>query len=234
MFITRDAAPAVEMAPNFWRQTLASGKELMLVLFRMRKGADLPAHRHVHEQIGYVIQGAVDLTVEGETVSTLARCCYLPYSNQLHSAVVIDDAMVVDVFSPPRKDYLPGAAPARALAQPDTTGSIADPRPNVLMASDVAPLEIAPGVLKRALLSGDRACLAELELQGRAAFVPSRLNRETAAFVVEGCFDIRIDDDTRLCGPGASLVAAPDQTFAITCTMPGRVVWAESLTATQQ
>jgi quercetin dioxygenase-like cupin family protein len=96
----------VEMHPGMWRQTLVSGKGLMLCLFTLKAGTKLPAHSHVHEQAGFVISGAVALTVNGSTEVTRKGCAYFVASGLEHSALALEDSAVVDAFSPPRAEYI--------------------------------------------------------------------------------------------------------------------------------
>lgn len=97
--------PKEEMFPGFFRQTLVYGKELMLCLFTLKKGTNLPPHSHYHEQAGFVISGKVELWVEGEKYITGPGCSYFIPSGYSHTANAIEDALVVDAFSPPREEY---------------------------------------------------------------------------------------------------------------------------------
>ncbi len=97
--------PRVEMFPGFWRQTLVHSNDLMLCLFTWKAGASLPGHSHRHEQAGFVMTGAVELTIAGETYITRAGCSYFVASNLFHSARAIEDSLVIDAFSPAREEY---------------------------------------------------------------------------------------------------------------------------------
>ncbi len=98
--------PKIEMFRGFWRQTLVSGDSLMLCMFTWQKGAELPAHSHEQEQAGYVICGTVELTLGSQTIITKGGCSYFVPSNTVHSARCLEDSLVIDAFSPPRKEYL--------------------------------------------------------------------------------------------------------------------------------
>ena len=106
-FLESSDVPKVEVCPGFFRRTLLSGDGLMLVLFDCAKGFTMPEHSHPHEQSGYVVSGALELTVAGETRVMRAGCSYFVAGNQLHSAHALEDTLVVDAFSPPREEYLP-------------------------------------------------------------------------------------------------------------------------------
>jgi len=68
-------------------------------------GATLPSHSHVHEQVGSIIQGEMDLTVDGETKRLAAGSVVVIPSNAKHSVKTITECYVVDVFYPVREDY---------------------------------------------------------------------------------------------------------------------------------
>jgi len=72
---------------------------------RLKQGADVPEHRHTHEQITTVIEGELELTVEGEsTVLTAGKAMTLG-SNVAHSARALTACYVIDVFQPVREDF---------------------------------------------------------------------------------------------------------------------------------
>jgi quercetin dioxygenase-like cupin family protein len=95
----------IEMMPRVLRRTLACGERAMLCEFTSPKGATVPPHRHVHEQLGYVVSGRVALTIEQADHVVGPGDGYSIPSNALHSAEVLEDAVVIEVFSPIREDY---------------------------------------------------------------------------------------------------------------------------------
>lgn len=96
----------VEMHPGMWRQTLVHNDDLMLCLFTLKAGTSLPAHSHPHVQAGYVIAGAVELTIESKTTVTRRGCSYIVPSGEIHSAKALEDSLVIDAFTPARRDYI--------------------------------------------------------------------------------------------------------------------------------
>ena len=69
--------------------------------------AVIPPHKHPHEQITYVIEGEMEFTVEGETKVLKAGDGVVIYSNQEHSAKILNKpAKAVDAWYPIREDYL--------------------------------------------------------------------------------------------------------------------------------
>ncbi len=95
----------VEMVPGVWRRTLAWGERLMVVHVTLEEGAVVPAHRHPHEQITYVVEGELSMEVEGQTVVLRAGDSLLFPSNMEHGATALQRTLVIDTFSPPREDF---------------------------------------------------------------------------------------------------------------------------------
>ena len=95
----------VEMVPGVWRRTLAWGERLMVVQVTLEEGAVVPAHRHPHEQITYIVEGELSMDVEGRTYVLRAGNSLLFPGNVEHGAIALKRTLVVDTFSPPREEY---------------------------------------------------------------------------------------------------------------------------------
>ncbi len=80
---------------------------VMVTWVEMEPGSVLPEHKHGHEQISLVVEGALELTVGGETrVMKKGDAAVVP-SNVLHSGRVLDEFTVaIDAWNPIREDYL--------------------------------------------------------------------------------------------------------------------------------
>jgi len=88
------------------RETLAWGKKLMLTRNTFDAGASLAAHAHPHEQVTYVLEGELELTIGEETVRLSPGDSVSVPSNVPHAASVKERTVVLDAFSPPREDFL--------------------------------------------------------------------------------------------------------------------------------
>ena len=76
------------------------------------KGAIVPRHAHDNEQLTYILEGSLRFWLgddeDGETIDVLAgEVLHIP-SNLPHRAEALADTLDVDVFSPPRQDWLDG------------------------------------------------------------------------------------------------------------------------------
>ena len=91
------------------RKTLVHSDNLMSIYLEGQPGGPSIAHSHPHEQLGFILQGTVELTAGGETVILKAGSSFLIEPNEYHEARVIGDekAIELDIFHPPREDYLP-------------------------------------------------------------------------------------------------------------------------------
>ncbi len=95
----------VEMVPGVWRRTLSWGERLMVVRVVLEEGAVVPAHRHPHEQITYIVEGKLSMDVEGRTHVLAPGHSLLFPANVEHGATALKRTLVVDTFSPPREEY---------------------------------------------------------------------------------------------------------------------------------
>jgi quercetin dioxygenase-like cupin family protein len=90
---------------------LISTERMMIAHVYLKKGDDVPQHAHENEQITYILEGALKfwLGAKGEREVTVraGEVLVIP-SNLPHRALALEDTLDVDVFNPPRKDWLEG------------------------------------------------------------------------------------------------------------------------------
>jgi quercetin dioxygenase-like cupin family protein len=87
-------------------KTLAYGDKTSLGEFRLEKGSVIPNHKHHHEQTGYMISGRMTFTIDGEEHNAEAGDSWSIPGNAEHGVIVHEDAIVIEVFSPVREEYL--------------------------------------------------------------------------------------------------------------------------------
>lgn len=83
----------------------AHGLHMTMGLIEIKAGSNLPEHSHPHEQITYILEGQLNMKIDGELVELSAGMFYIIPSNVLHGAVAVSDCKVIDVFNPVREDY---------------------------------------------------------------------------------------------------------------------------------
>ena len=87
-----------------------SGERAMLAQIYLEKGAVVPTHSHENEQITYLLEGSLKFWIGEEREEIILRAgevLHIP-SNVPHQAEALEDCLDVDVFSPPRQDWLDG------------------------------------------------------------------------------------------------------------------------------
>lgn len=90
---------------------LITGDELMLAHVVLRKGCVVPKHQHENEQFTYILSGALKFNIgeDGaeEIIVRAGDVLHLP-SMVWHAAEALEDTLDMDVFTPPRADWLAG------------------------------------------------------------------------------------------------------------------------------
>lgn len=90
---------------------IITGDRMMIAHVYLDKGAVVPQHSHHNEQITYILEGALHFWIgedgSEETVVRAGEVLHIP-ANVPHRAQALEDTLDVDVFSPPREDWLNG------------------------------------------------------------------------------------------------------------------------------
>lgn len=81
----------------------------MLARILLRKGCIVPQHSHPNEQITYVLEGALHFSLaDGQEITVRSGETLIIPPNLPHSAEALEDTIDLDVFTPPRADWLAG------------------------------------------------------------------------------------------------------------------------------
>ncbi len=98
-----------ERLSDLLERRLITGERMMLAHVYLKKGCVVPRHQHDNEQLTYVLEGVLRFWIgedESETVDVHAgEVLHIP-CNCRHKAEALEDTLDVDVFSPPRRDWL--------------------------------------------------------------------------------------------------------------------------------
>ena len=98
-----------EQVSDVLDRRLITGDRMMLTQVYLKKGAIVPRHSHENEQITYILEGGLRFWIgpdESEVIDVLAgEVLHIPSQIQ-HKAEALEDTVDVDVFSPPRQDWL--------------------------------------------------------------------------------------------------------------------------------
>jgi len=82
------------------------GDNLMLARVFLKKGAHVPEHHHHNEQVTYILEGALKFAIDGKEIVVRAGEVLCIPSNMPHEAWALEDTLDLDVFNPPREDWL--------------------------------------------------------------------------------------------------------------------------------
>ena len=82
------------------------GNKLMLARVFLKKGAHVPMHQHHNEQVTYIMEGALKFAIDGKEIVVRAGEVLCIPSNMPHEAWALEDTLDLDVFDPPREDWL--------------------------------------------------------------------------------------------------------------------------------
>ena len=100
--------PKEKVSPMLERR-LITGERMMLAHVYLKKGCIVPRHQHENEQLTYILEGALKFWIgEDEKQQLVVRpgeVLVIP-SNVWHKAEALEDTLDVDVFCPPRQDWL--------------------------------------------------------------------------------------------------------------------------------
>ena len=106
-----ESMPKEELNPQIGRRMI-TGDRMMIAHIYLKKGAVVPRHAHENEQITYVLEGALrfHLGATGAQEVTVRTGEVLTIPPDLpHTAEALEDTLDVDIFDPPRQDWLDGS-----------------------------------------------------------------------------------------------------------------------------
>jgi quercetin dioxygenase-like cupin family protein len=96
-----------QLNSHITRQYLV-GANTMLARLVLKKGARVPEHHHFHEQISHVVDGALKFFIDGKEIVVRSGevLCIPPHVP--HAVDVLEDSVALDIFDPPRQDWIDG------------------------------------------------------------------------------------------------------------------------------
>lgn len=107
-FFRWDDMPREQVSDQLSRR-LITGDRMMLAHVYLDKGCIVPKHSHENEQLTYILKGALRFEIgeDGaeEIIVRAGEVLHIP-SGVPHKAEALEDTLDVDIFSPPRQDWL--------------------------------------------------------------------------------------------------------------------------------
>ncbi len=98
-----------ERVSDLLERRLITGERMMLAHVYLKKGCIVPLHSHENEQLTYLLEGSLRFRIGeapgDEVVLNAGQVLVIP-PNVPHMAEALEDTLDVDIFSPPRQDWL--------------------------------------------------------------------------------------------------------------------------------
>jgi quercetin dioxygenase-like cupin family protein len=104
-YIPWHAVELEDLNPLLQRQFVV-GQEMMLARVLLKKGCIVPEHSHHNEQITYVLEGALKFWIDGKVIVVNSGEVLTIPPHMPHKAEALLDTVDLDVFSPPRVDWI--------------------------------------------------------------------------------------------------------------------------------
>jgi quercetin dioxygenase-like cupin family protein len=96
----------VEHLSSLIGRQMIVGTNVMVARILLNKGARVPLHSHHNEQITYVLDGVMKFFLDNREVIVSAGEVLCIPPNMPHEAIALEDTVDLDVFNPPRQDWI--------------------------------------------------------------------------------------------------------------------------------
>lgn len=104
-YLSWDDVRLEAMNPLLQRQLIV-GHQVMLARVLLKKGCIVPLHSHVNEQLSYILEGALKFYIDGKEIVVRAGEVLTIPPNMPHKAEALEDTVDLDIFHPPRADWI--------------------------------------------------------------------------------------------------------------------------------
>jgi quercetin dioxygenase-like cupin family protein len=104
-YIPWHTVPLEDLNPLLQRQFVV-GQEIMIARVLLKKGCIVPEHSHHNEQLTYILDGALKFWIDGQEIMVKAGETLCIPANMPHKALAMEDTIDLDVFTPPRADWI--------------------------------------------------------------------------------------------------------------------------------
>lgn len=104
-YIPWHTIPLEDLNPLLQRQFVV-GQEIMLARVLLKKGCIVPEHFHHNEQLTYIVEGALKFWIDNQQIVVHAGEVLCIPANMPHKAEAMEDTVDLDVFTPPRADWI--------------------------------------------------------------------------------------------------------------------------------
>ncbi|MEJ1223027.1 cupin domain-containing protein [Sediminicola sp. 1XM1-17] len=99
----KDVTPK-EIMPGY-NGKLIHTENMSLAFWEVEKGAEVPQHSHMNEQVMHVLEGSFEFTLDGDTKVYEPGDLVVIAPHMTHSGKALTNCKLMDVFSPTREEY---------------------------------------------------------------------------------------------------------------------------------
>ncbi len=103
--VSWDSIEVERLSDTVGRQFIV-GTDMMIARVLLAKGAHVPLHQHHNEQISYILEGRLRFVMDGREIMVGAGEVLCIPPNVPHEAFALEDTVDLDIFNPPRQDWI--------------------------------------------------------------------------------------------------------------------------------
>jgi quercetin dioxygenase-like cupin family protein len=107
MFTKKDTNEFRSLIDGVKMRPLVFEEKTILCEFKLDKGFKLPSHKHPYEQTGYLLSGKLNFRIDKKWQLAEAGDSWSIPANVEHEVEILENSVVLELFSPIRPDYLP-------------------------------------------------------------------------------------------------------------------------------
>ena len=205
-------SPANFAGEGTTRKVLAHTDNLMVCELDVATGGGAPMHNHPEEQISYVVSGTYEYTVGDVTVVVGPGDTVYAPSDVPHTAVCLEAGVMLDVFTPERKDLLPGFdASANGGNKANTAVAASSAGVQYVFYSADSPANFAgEGTTRKVLGHTDNLMVCELNVATGGTAPMHSHPEEQISYIVSGKFEFTVGEETMVLGLGDSVYMPGD------------------------
>jgi len=104
-YIPWSTIPLEDLNPLLQRQFVV-GEDVMVARVLLKKGCVVPLHSHYNEQLTYILEGALKFWIDSKEIVVRAGEVLTIPRNMPHQAEALEDTVDLDIFNPPRADWI--------------------------------------------------------------------------------------------------------------------------------
>jgi quercetin dioxygenase-like cupin family protein len=104
-YMAWDSVELEDLNPLLQRQMVV-GQDIMVARVLLKKGCIVPEHSHHNEQVTYILEGALKFWIDGRVIVVNAGEVLTIPPHMPHKAEALVDTVDLDIFTPPRADWL--------------------------------------------------------------------------------------------------------------------------------